>query len=242
MNDKMYSTGKFAKLANVTERTIRYYDKIGLLKPSFVLSNGYRQYTDSDLLKLQKILSLKHLGFSIEEIFPIVLEDQDIKESFQMQVELLDSRIKHMNLIKDSMEAMIMTLDTGKIDWGKVISLIQLSSDDNNVVDQYKNAKNLNVRISLHDMYSQNKQGWFPWIFHQIDFSKINRLLEVGCGNGKLWKDHNIDLRNREIFLSVSSDCDNPGLAAQNSTPATQQLSAYEFSLFHFYLISCQTA
>lgn len=145
MNDKMYSTGKFAKLANVTERTIRYYDKIGLLKPSFVLSNGYRQYTDSDLLKLQKILSLKHLGFSIEEIFPIVLEDQDIKESFQMQVELLDSRIKHMNLIKDSMEAMIMTLDTGKIDWGKVISLIQLSSDDNNVVDQYKNAKNLNV-------------------------------------------------------------------------------------------------
>ena len=95
MNDKMYSTGKFAKLANVTERTIRYYDKIGLLKPSFVLSNGYRQYTDSDLLKLQKILSLKHLGFSIEEIFPIVLEDQDIKESFQMQVELLDSRIKH---------------------------------------------------------------------------------------------------------------------------------------------------
>ena len=141
MNDKMYSTGKFAKLANVTERTIRYYDKIGLLKPSFVLSNGYRQYTDSDLLKLQKILSLKHLGFSIEEIFPIVLEDQDIKESFQMQVELLDSRIKHMNLIKDSMEAMIMTLDTGKIDWGKVISLIQLSSDDNNVVDQYKNAK-----------------------------------------------------------------------------------------------------
>ena len=144
MNDKMYSTGKFAKLANVTERTIRYYDKIGLLKPSFVLSNGYRQYTDSDLLKLQKILSLKHLGFSIEEIFPIVLEDQDIKESFQMQVELLDSRIKHMNLIKDSMEAMIMTLDTGKIDWGKVISLIQLSSDDNNVVDQYKNAKNLN--------------------------------------------------------------------------------------------------
>ena len=127
MNDKMYSTGKFAKLANVTERTIRYYDKIGLLKPSFVLSNGYRQYTDSDLLKLQKILSLKHLGFSIEEIFPIVLEDQDIKESFQMQVELLDSRIKQMNLIKDSMEAMITTLDTGKIDWRKVISLVLLT-------------------------------------------------------------------------------------------------------------------
>ena len=64
-----YKTGKFAKLANVSERTIRYYDKIGLLKPSFVMENGYRQYSDLDLLKLQKILSLKHLGFSIEEIF-----------------------------------------------------------------------------------------------------------------------------------------------------------------------------
>ena len=64
-----YKTGQFAKLANVSERTVRYYDKIGLLKPSFVMENGYRQYSDLDLLKLQKILSLKHLGFSIEEIF-----------------------------------------------------------------------------------------------------------------------------------------------------------------------------
>ena len=82
-----YQIGTLAKLANVTERTLRYYDKIGLLKPSTVLSNGYRQYTDTDLLKLQKILSLKHLGFSIEEIFPIVLEDQSLKESFKMQIE-----------------------------------------------------------------------------------------------------------------------------------------------------------
>ena len=47
-----YKTGQFAKLANVSERTIRYYDKIGLLKPSFVMENGYRQYSDLDLLKL----------------------------------------------------------------------------------------------------------------------------------------------------------------------------------------------
>lgn len=77
-----YSTGKFAKLANVTERTIRYYDKIGLLKPSFVMENGYRRYTQSDLLKLQKILSLKHMGFSLEEIYPMVSKEQNIKESF----------------------------------------------------------------------------------------------------------------------------------------------------------------
>lgn len=200
-----YKTGEFAKLANVTERTLRYYDKIGLLKPSFVLSNGYRQYTDSDLLKLQKILSLKHLGFSIDEIFPIVLEDQNLKDSFKMQIDLINSRIKHMNAIKDSMESILSTIDDKKINWNNIISLIKLSNDDSNIVEHYKNAKNLNVRISLHDKYSQNKQGWFPWLFEQIDFSKINRLLEVGCGNGKLWKNNKYDLRNREIFLSDSS-------------------------------------
>lgn len=200
-----YKTGEFAKLANVTERTLRYYDKIGLLKPSSILSNGYRQYTDSDLLKLQKILSLKHLGFSIEEIFPIVLEDQNLKESFKMQIDLIDSRIKHMTAIKDSMESIISTINDKNIDWTKIISLIKMSNDDSNIIEHYKNAKNLNVRISLHDKYSQNKQGWFPWLFEQIDFSHINKLLEVGCGNGKLWKNNKINLRNREIFLSDSS-------------------------------------
>lgn len=203
--EKKYKTGEFARLANVTERTLRYYDKIGLLKPSFILSNGYRQYTDSDLLKLQKILSLKYLGFSIEEIFPIVLEDQNLIESFKMQIDLIDSRIKSMTNIKDSMESIISTINDKNIDWSKIISLIKMSSNDSNIIEHYKNAKNLNVRISLHDKYSQNKQGWFPWLFEQIDFSRINRLLEVGCGNGKLWKNNKIDLRNREIFLSDSS-------------------------------------
>lgn len=202
---KKYTTGQFSKLANVTERTIRYYDKIGLLKPSFVLHNGYRQYTDSDLLKLQKILSLKHLGFSIDEIFPIVLEDQNLKESFKMQIDLIESRIKHMVALKDSMESILSTIEDHDIDWNRIISLIKMSSDDSNIVEHYKNAKNLNVRISLHDKYSQNKQGWFSWLFEQIDFSRINRLLEVGCGNGKLWKNNKINLRNREIFLSDSS-------------------------------------
>lgn len=200
-----YTTGQFSKLAKVTERTIRYYDKIGLLKPSFVLHNGYRQYTDSDLLKLQKILSLKHLGFSIDEIFPIVLEDQNLKESFKMQIDLIESRIKHMVALKDSMESILSTIEDNDIDWNKIISLIKMSSDDSNIVEHYKSAKNLNVRIALHDKYSQNKQGWFPWLFEQIDFSRINRLLEVGCGNGKLWRNNKINLRNREIFLSDSS-------------------------------------
>lgn len=198
-----YKTGQFAKLANVSERTIRYYDKIGLLKPSFVMENGYRQYSDLDLLKLQKILSLKHLGFSIEEIFPMVMDNTNLKESFELQIDLIEDKISHLQSLKDALKRANQTPD---LSWNMILSLVQLSNEETNIIEQYKNAKNLNDRISLHEKYSTNRQGWFNWLFNQIDFSKVNRLLELGCGNGKLWQENRIDLRNREIFLSDISE------------------------------------
>ena len=203
MTINYYKTGQFAKLANVSERTIRYYDKIGLLKPSFVMENGYRQYSDLDLLKLQKILSLKHLGFSIEEIFPMVMDNTNLKESFELQIDLIEDKISHLQSLKDALKRASQTPD---LSWNMILSLVQLSNEETNIIEQYKNAKNLNDRISLHEKYSTNKQGWFNWLFNQIDFSRVNRLLELGCGNGKLWQENRIDLRNREIFLSDISE------------------------------------
>lgn len=198
-----YKTGQFARLANVSERTIRYYDKIGLLKPSFVMENGYRQYSDLDLLKLQKILSLKHLGFSIEEIFPMVMDNTNLKESFELQIDLIEDKMSHLQSLKDALKR---ASNSSDLSWNMILSLVQLSNEETNIIEQYKNAKNLNDRISLHEKYSTNKQGWFNWLFEKIDFSKVNRLLELGCGNGKLWQENNIDLRNREIFLSDISE------------------------------------
>lgn len=198
-----YKTGQFARLANVSERTIRYYDKIGLLKPSFVMENGYRQYSDLDLLKLQKILSLKHLGFSIEEIFPMVMDNTNLKEIFELQIDLIEDKISHLQSLKDALKR---ASNSSNLSWNMILSLVQLSNEETNIIEQYKNAKNLNDRICLHEKYSTNSQGWFNWLFEKIDFSKVNRLLELGCGNGKLWQENKIDLRNREIFLSDISE------------------------------------
>jgi DNA-binding transcriptional MerR regulator len=63
-----YLIREFAKLTRVTVRTLHYYDQIGLLAPSFERPNGYRVYTDADLLKLQQIITLKFMGFSLDEI------------------------------------------------------------------------------------------------------------------------------------------------------------------------------
>ena len=63
-----YSSGQFARMANVSVRTIRFYDKQNILKPSYVTPAGARFYTDSDFARLQQILLLKYLGFSLDDI------------------------------------------------------------------------------------------------------------------------------------------------------------------------------
>ena len=203
---KYYKTGQFAKMANVSERTIRYYDKIGLLKPSFIMENGYRQYSEKDFIKLQKIIALKHLGFTIEDIFPVVNNNQNIKESLDLQISLINSKIAHLQVLKDALQTSSRQIENHDFDWKNLISLVQMTNDDSKIVEQYMDSNNLNVRIQLHEKYSTNPQGWFPWLYSQMNFNGVYRLLEIGCGNGQLWEKNTLNLRNREFFLSDSSE------------------------------------
>ena len=65
---KMYTVKQLSTLAGVSSRTLRYYDQIGLLKPETVRANGYREYGDSSLLKLQQILFYRELDLPLAEI------------------------------------------------------------------------------------------------------------------------------------------------------------------------------
>lgn len=62
------TAGAVAKKMGVTVRTLQHYDKAGLLSPSALSEGGRRLYTDKDIIKLHQILSLKHLGFSLDDI------------------------------------------------------------------------------------------------------------------------------------------------------------------------------
>lgn len=61
-----------ARLAGVTERTLRYYDRIGLLRPSGVTEAGYRMYDDAAMARLQQILFFRELGFPLRQIREIM--------------------------------------------------------------------------------------------------------------------------------------------------------------------------
>lgn len=62
------TVGEVAKKMGVTVRTLQYYDKEGLLSPSSESEGGRRLYTDKDLVALHQIISLKSLGFSLDDI------------------------------------------------------------------------------------------------------------------------------------------------------------------------------
>jgi DNA-binding transcriptional MerR regulator len=65
----MVRIGVFARLAEVSIKTLRYYDEVSLLKPSYIDDwSGYRYYTLDQLPRLYRILALKDLGFTLGEI------------------------------------------------------------------------------------------------------------------------------------------------------------------------------
>ncbi|MEK4500388.1 MerR family transcriptional regulator [Bacillus anthracis] len=101
---------EFASVGDVTVRTLRYYDKINLLKPSDYTEGGHRLYTKDDLYVLQQIQSFKHLSFSLGEIQNIILQrDIETKEflrqmHFQREVLLAEQeRIKRVLSHMDEM-------------------------------------------------------------------------------------------------------------------------------------------
>ena len=212
MNRKgMYSSGEFAEKAHVTLRTIRYYDKMNLLKPSMHTEAGARLYSDQDFAKLQQILLFKYLGFSLEEIREMTLASADphfLNESLKIQKRLLQER-------QEELQSMILAVDQTsaaleqkhEIDWEQMLNLIHLTDMETELRTQYQNATNINARIALHRDFSVNPEGWFPWLFRQMPLKPGMKVLELGCGNGALWLENLSHIPSViSILLSDSSE------------------------------------
>jgi DNA-binding transcriptional MerR regulator len=68
MRFEALKVGELARRTGLTVRTLHHYDEIGLLQPSLRTESGHRLYTAGDVARLQQVLSLRHLGFSLEEV------------------------------------------------------------------------------------------------------------------------------------------------------------------------------
>ena len=107
----MYSTGKLSEISGVSSRTLRYYDEIGLLKPSFINESGYRYYDDNEVALLQQILFYKERGLDLQTIKEIIYrKDFDLYSALEEHLVSLEEEKKKIDRMINSVKLSIKSL------------------------------------------------------------------------------------------------------------------------------------
>lgn len=99
--------------------------------------------------------------------------------------------------------------------------------------DQYRDATNLNTRIQFHARFSTNKRGWNRWVFDQFKITPGSRILELGCGSGKLWL-NNLDQIGSDWQITLSDFSEGMLQEARHNLGKSQQR-------FRFQIIDAQS-
>lgn len=127
--ESYYSVGEIADKTGVSVRTLHYYDELGLLTPKKDPSTGHRKYRDQDIIQLQKIISYKFLGFSLDEIKNMLSQEKlngTVIDSLTLQKKLFEEEIKKINTsIKAIERTMKLIKEHGDVDSTIIMSLIR---------------------------------------------------------------------------------------------------------------------
>ena len=154
----MYTIGKLSKNTGVTVRTLDYYDEIGLIKPSSKTEGGHRLYSEEDVLRLERILALKYMGFSLEQIKDILENSPSTwQESIQQQLELIRREQERLQMLEQALLGVSYSIEIeGEINWQIIFSIIQLyQQDPEDILKPYEDHLNQDEMKKIIDMNVQ---------------------------------------------------------------------------------------
>lgn len=187
MEKEYMSVGELAAMMGVTVRTLQYYDKEGLLKPSSLSQSGRRLYSAKDVIKLHQIISFKYLGFSLEEIkaklfnldtpkeVAAILEQQ--KNIIKEQIDGLSEAFDAIDILHKEVLA-IQTVDFKK--YAEIIELLRVGNKEywvwkhldsplaDHIKDRFSDDPDGGLKILdtykevLEEVYLLKNQGEFP--------------------------------------------------------------------------------
>lgn len=116
-----------SKLTGVSVQTLHHYDRTGLLKPSLRRANGYRVYSEKDLLKLQQIIALKFFGFELSQIKTLLNEEHSVLKHFNNQAQVLEQKAAALLEGAKTLRSIIDSVDNHQsIPWETIIQLIEV--------------------------------------------------------------------------------------------------------------------
>ena len=179
MDDKMTS-GEIAKKAGVSQKAVRLYDEKGLLKPTEYSDGNYRLYDKEALQILEKIVALKQIGFSLEEIRDNLTsgDAKDIEEALKMQLAIMEEKRYKIEMVIDAINRTLAQKED-PLDWDDVARIIQSVT-----LDQ---AADLAHWKSLQRTISED---WYVQIFRTMNFGAGEKVLDLGCGFSKIWRNN----------------------------------------------------
>ncbi len=133
-NEDLLQTREFAKLSKVTVRTLHYYDRLGLLRPTRRDHNGFRLYSERDFARLQHITTLKFIGFSLAQIKEILGQKEfNLAETLQLQRNIVQARRNRLNLALEAIARAEKTFQTsGATDWESLNQIIEVINMEQN--------------------------------------------------------------------------------------------------------------
>lgn len=166
-----YTVGEMAKQMNVTVRTLQYYDKIDLLKPSKKSDGGRRLYDGRDMLRLHQILSLKYLGFSLDDIQSHILTLEtpgEVVEMIKKQILSTEQAIHDYKKSVLTMKKMVDEIErTQYVDFQKYANIITLIRNNN---ENYWVVSGFDQKMMNHicDNFKDNPENGLA-IYHKYE-------------------------------------------------------------------------
>src|SRR4051795_1669389 len=117
---RTWKVGELAERTGLTVRTLHHYDAVGLLSPSgrtgSAHGSGHRLYTDADVARLQQVLSLKMLGFGLEQIREYLgRADYDPRQVVRLHLARVRGQAAELKRLEDRLAALADALDRAEI-------------------------------------------------------------------------------------------------------------------------------
>uniref|UniRef100_UPI004055DC6F MerR family transcriptional regulator n=1 Tax=Acetatifactor sp. TaxID=1872090 RepID=UPI004055DC6F len=195
MKDKMTS-GEIARKTGLSQKAIRLYDEKGLLKPAEYSEGNYRLYDKESLLVLEKIIALKQVGFSLEKIRENLNQgnDIDVCDSLKQQIKLLEEKKHQLEL---SIECIRWALErcADKTDWesiAEIMRTIQINQSANERYLYYQSRKD-----------EAQDEDWYAIIMRSLALHSDEKVLDLGCGYGLLWRNNWHELPKNMVVNAV---------------------------------------
>ncbi len=125
METTTFKVGDLSKRTGLSIRTLHYYDEIGLLSPSHRTESSYRVYGKQDIIRLQQIITLKQIGFSLEDVRSCLDNgDRAFAEMVQLHITKIRKQIEMSQQLLQRLESIEQT--AAKLDAVPVEEVLQI--------------------------------------------------------------------------------------------------------------------